>query len=183
MPALSRIAKAATKAARQPIGLITCLIAALTLSAGLMITGCTPRDNEAAAPLAIVAKTVDDHSYARPQEARVSHVDLDLTADFNQKILKGTATLTLVTEANAKQVILDTRALDIQSVTDASGSPLKFTLGKGNDMMGKPLTIELPQGGAEDRRPLCHHEGRHRPAMALARTDRRQEAALRFQPG
>lgn len=146
MPALSRIAKAATKAARQPIGLITCLIAALTLSAGLMMTGCTPRDNEAAAPLAIVAKTVDDHSYARPQEARVSHVDLDLTADFNQKILKGTATLTLVTEANAKQVILDTRALDIQSVTDASGAPLKFTLGKGNEMMGKPLTIELPQG-------------------------------------
>jgi leukotriene-A4 hydrolase len=136
----------ATKGGKRPIGLFACLMAALTLSAGVMMTGCTPKDNEANAPLAMVEKTIDDHSYARPQEARVSHVDLDLTADFVTKTLKGTATLTLVTEANAKQVILDTRALDIQSVTDASGAALKFTLGKGNEMMGRPLTIELPQG-------------------------------------
>lgn len=139
-------ARAATRGAKKSFGLLACVMASLMLSMGLMMTGCTPKDNEVNAPLAMVEKTVDDHSYARPQEARVSHVDLDLTADFNQKILKGTATLTLVTEANAKQVILDTRALNIESVTDASGAPLKFTLGKGNDMMGKPLTIELPQG-------------------------------------
>ncbi|MDV6331709.1 M1 family metallopeptidase [Asticcacaulis sp. 201] len=126
--------------------LFASLAVVMTLSAATLLTSCdrkTPEDN---APMAIVAKTVDPHSYARPQEARVSHVDLDLTADFQTKTLAGTATLTLITEANAKQVILDTRALDIEAVTDASGSPLKFTLGKGNAMMGKPLTIELPQG-------------------------------------
>jgi leukotriene A-4 hydrolase/aminopeptidase len=116
------------------------------LAAGMMMTACTSHEAQSNDPQAIVARTIDDHSWARPQEARVTHVDLDLTADFTKKILSGTATLTLATEANAKQVILDTKALDIEGVTDASGAPLKYTLGKGNDMMGKPLTIELPQG-------------------------------------
>lgn len=121
-------------------------LAAPLLAIGMLMTNCTSHEAQNNDPQAIVARTIDDHSWARPQEARVSHVDLDLTADFNKKILYGAATLTLVTEANAKQVILDTKALDIQSVTDASGAPLKYTLGKGNEMMGKPLTIELPQG-------------------------------------
>ena len=126
-------------------------LAAPLLALGMLmtanaLTGCTAREPQNNDPQAIVARTLDDHSWARPQEARVSHVDLDLNADFNKKILSGTATLTLVTEANAKQVILDTQALDIQGVTDAAGAPLKYTLGKGNEMMGKPLTIELPQG-------------------------------------
>ncbi|ESQ89202.1 M1 family metallopeptidase [Asticcacaulis benevestitus] len=140
------IAQAATKAEKRLSGLFVRLVVVAAVATGLMLSACTSKDPEAAAPLALVDKTVDSHSYARPQEARVSHVDLDLTADFQAKMLKGTATLTLITEANAKQVILDTRALDIESVTDAAGTPLKFTLGKGNAMMGKPLTIELPQG-------------------------------------
>ena len=121
-------------------------MAVMTLGAGLLLTSCNPKESTEAGPQAIVARTVDDHSYARPQEARVTDVDLDLTADFQTKTLQGTASLTLETEANAKQVILDTRALDIEKVTDASGAPLKYTLGKGDEMMGRPLTIELPQG-------------------------------------
>lgn len=121
-------------------------LTAVSLAGVLLMTSCSPREPQSHDPQTIVANTIDDHSWARPQEARVSHVDLDLTADFNKKVLSGTATLTLVTEANAKQVILDTKALDIQGVTDAAGAPLKYTLGRGNDMMGKPLTIELPQG-------------------------------------
>ncbi len=119
------------------------------VAASLLLTtqlGCTPKSAEDTGPIALVEKTVDDHSYARPQEARVRHIDLDLTADFTKKTLSGTASLTLEAEANAKQVILDTKALDILKVTDASGEPLKYALGKSDAMMGRPLTIELPQG-------------------------------------
>ena len=122
------------------------LIAAL---AGVTaLHGCAPKDSATTITSvnAIVAKTVDDHSFARPLEARVTHVDLDLTADFETRTLHGTASLTLETQANAKQVILDTKALDIEGVTDASGGPLKYMLGKGDPMMGRPLTIDLPQG-------------------------------------
>ncbi len=131
---------------RRAVRSIGVAIAGLMVAAGLVMTGCTPKDGGGTDIQTIVERTVDDHSYARPQEAKVSHVDLDLTADFAKKVLKGTATLTLVTEANAKKVILDTRLLDIQAVTDASGAPLKYTVGKGTAMMGQPLTIELPQG-------------------------------------
>ena len=120
--------------------------AVMLMGVTLALPACQPKPAGGSDPMAIVARTLDDHSYARPQEARVTHVDLDLTADFDKKVLRGTAALTLSTQANAKQVILDVKALDIQAVTDASGLPLKYALGKGDAMMGQPLTIELPQG-------------------------------------
>jgi len=120
------------------------LIAMLAIILGL--NACSPGSAQDQTPTAIVARTLDDHSYARPQEARVRHVDLDLTADFTAKVLKGTASLTLDTTANAKHVILDVKALDISSVTDASGAPLQYTLGALDPMMGEALTVELPQG-------------------------------------
>lgn len=125
---------------------VTGLCAALAAGGLIAMTACTPQEPQDSTPQAMVDRTIDDHSYARPQEARVYHVDLDLTADFTTKTLKGTATLVLTTEANAKQVILDTKDLDISEVTNAAGAQLHYTLGKGNEMMGKPLTIDLPQG-------------------------------------
>ena len=121
---------------------------AAVIAGAFALNGCAPKDSTStiANVNAIVAHTTDDHSYAKPQEARVTHVDLDLTADFESKTLRGTASLTLEAQANAKQVILDTKALDIEGVTDASGGPLKYVLGKGDPMMGRPLTISLPQG-------------------------------------
>ncbi|MDC7677001.1 M1 family metallopeptidase [Asticcacaulis machinosus] len=111
------------------------------------VSACSPKPDEgSAAPLAIAAKAVDHHSYAKPLEARVRHVDLDLTADFDRKILSGTAALSLETEPDARQVILDTKALNILGVTDAAGAPLKYALGKSDPILGAPLTIELPQG-------------------------------------
>ncbi len=133
--------------------LATAVVAVAALGVGLQ--GCIRKESADGEPMAMVARTVDDHSYARPQEARVVHVDLDLTADFQSKTLKGTASLNLQTEANAKQVILDTKDLDIQSVTDASGAPLKYTVGRGDEMMGQPLTIELPQGA---QRVVVHYQ-------------------------
>ena len=114
----------------------------------LALDACAPKDSTSTTTSvnAIVARTADDHSFAKPQEARVTHVDLDLTADFESRTLRGTASLTLATQANAKQVILDTKTLDIEAVTDASGAPLKYSLGRGDPMMGRPLTIVLPQG-------------------------------------
>jgi len=130
---------------------VICAIACgLMLWAGLsLLVACQPSrpaTDVASGPQALVQATVDGHSYARPNVARVRHVDLNLTADFNAKVLKGTAALTLETAATARQVVLDIKALDIQRVTDASGAPLKFSIGKADVVRGSPLVIELPQG-------------------------------------
>ncbi|UDF03320.1 M1 family metallopeptidase [Asticcacaulis sp. AND118] len=127
--------------------------ATIGLMAALMgttfLTACEPKVQPASddsAPLALVRSARDVHSYAEPNVARVRHVDLDLTADFRARVLKGTAALTLETAPTATQVVLDTKALAIEGVTDASGNPLKYTLGKPHPIFGAPLTIELPQG-------------------------------------
>src|ERR671913_200025 len=60
----------------------------------------------------------DPHSFARPNEVRVTHVALDLTANFETKRLSGTAALDLQRAPMSTEVILDTRDLDIQEITD-----------------------------------------------------------------
>ena len=89
----------------------------------------------------------DIHSFARPAEARVTHVALDLTADFTSRTLAGTATLTVERAAGATQIVLDTRDLEIDRVTDASGAELKFALGATDPILGRPLAVTLPAQG------------------------------------
>src|SRR5689334_20471288 len=89
----------------------------------------------------------DIHSFARPWEARVTHVALDLTADFTAKTLAGSATLGIERAAGARQVVLDTKGLKVERVTDRGGAPLNFTLGDPDTILGRPLTVELPASG------------------------------------
>ena len=103
----------------------------------------TPRT---AAPPA-VAFVRDPHSYARPDEVRVEHLVLDLTANFAKKQLAGTATLRIRNDKNAKTLILDTRDLDIRSVTLQPGdTAVQFRLGNADPIMGRPLEIDLEAG-------------------------------------
>ena len=90
----------------------------------------------------------DIHSYARPDEIRVTHVALDLRADFDAHVLSGTATLRLQRNGSASQVVLDSKGLDIQRITGGD-SDLKFALGTGDRILGRPLTVELPPNVSE----------------------------------
>ncbi len=95
------------------------------------------------APLAAVP---DVHSFANPAESRVTHVELDLAADFAAKRLRGSATLNLDVAPGAEEVILDTRDLQIHAVTDASGRPLEYRFGDADPNLGRALHVELPSG-------------------------------------
>ncbi len=85
----------------------------------------------------------DPHSFARPNEARVTHVSLDLAADFEAKRLSGTAALDIQRAPMGTEIILDTRDLDIQQVTDRAGRGLQYTSGPLDSVMGRSLTISL----------------------------------------
>jgi aminopeptidase N len=88
----------------------------------------------------------DTHSFARPDEARVTHLQLDLRVDFAAHRLSGHAALTLARTAAASAVVLDTRDLVIHRVTDADGHSLAFELGTRDDIRGTPLRISLAAG-------------------------------------
>lgn len=95
------------------------------------------------APILHGQDAVDTQSYARPQVARVTHVALDLTADFQAKRLGGTATLDVEAAPGAQDIVLDSKGLEITSVTDADGRPLQWSLGGADKDRGAPLTVKL----------------------------------------
>ncbi|MFN2258440.1 MAG: M1 family metallopeptidase [Parasphingopyxis sp.] len=92
----------------------------------------------------------DEHSYANPAEARVTHVALDLTADFEAERMIGSATLDLETAEDAEEVILDSKGLDIREIVSGDGRQLEWALGESDENRGAPLTVQL--GGAEQIR-------------------------------
>jgi leukotriene-A4 hydrolase len=110
----------------------------------VVISGCAERQ-----PAAAVTPThvPDAHSFARPQEARVRHVALDLSADFTASQLRGSATLTIERAAGADSLVLDVDGLQIQRVSTPAGQTLPFTLGAPQDLLGQPLVIRLPAEG------------------------------------
>jgi leukotriene-A4 hydrolase len=124
-------------------------------AAALMIIGCSPaaeqnnataqidREEHMIAPILLGKEAVDIHSYARPAEARVFHVALDLAADFEQRRMAGTATLDLEVEDGVQEIVLDSKGLEIQSVTNPQGEPLQWNLGAGDEIRGQPLTVRL----------------------------------------
>src|SRR5260370_26948316 len=90
----------------------------------------------------------DIHSFSNPEQIRVRNLDLDCDVLFDQKILKGTATLTLErrVSSGAPPLILDTRKLAIEKVEasqdNGAFADAKFSLGTADPILGAPLTID-----------------------------------------
>jgi leukotriene-A4 hydrolase len=116
----------------------------------------------------------DLHSFAEPAIARVTHVDLDLAADFRQRRLGGTATLSIEADGNAPVLTLDTRGLTIESVTDGKGKALPFSMGEEVEFLGAPLKITLG-----DARKVTVHYYTRPEAQALQWLEPSQTAGKR----
>ena len=75
------------------LGLVSALALATALSGCAAMGGASDMPPVPASAASTVDYVRDVHSYARPEIARVRHVSLDLAADFEAKVLSGTATL------------------------------------------------------------------------------------------
>jgi aminopeptidase N len=87
---------------------------------------------------------MDPHSHARPNEAVITHLDLDLAVDMSARRIQGTATYA-ISAKDADSIVFDTEGLDIQGVTLEDGSKAPFTLG-AESLLGRALTISIPKG-------------------------------------
>jgi len=94
-------------------------------------------------PLLTTPEAKDELTYAVPQTARVTHVDLDLTADFAAHVMRGSAALDILAAPGAREIVLDDDRLVISSITDAAGRPLKWSVGPSAEDKGAPLTVEI----------------------------------------
>ena len=102
--------------------------------------GATPA---AAAPILATPDAVDVHSYARPLEARVTHLALDLGVDFAAKRVGGTATLDIDAKPGVGTIILDDKGLEIEKIAAADGKPLTYKVGATDEHLGAPLEIAI----------------------------------------
>ena len=85
---------------------------------------------------------MDIHSNARPWEAVIRHLSLDLKADFDLKKLSGTATYDIEVMKGADSIYLDTRDLDIHQVM-VNGSKVDFQSGAKKEWLGQALIIPV----------------------------------------
>lgn len=116
--------------------------AAATLLAACSTTPETAPTPPVAEAPPMVQLVQDIHSFARPNEARVTDVAVDLTADFERKVLSGTATLSIQTAPGAGELVLDARDLTIRDVT-IDGQSTNWRLGEAREFMGRPLIINI----------------------------------------
>jgi len=94
----------------------------------------------------------DYHSFSNPEQIKVKHLVLDITVLFEEKILKGAATLSVERTGGqgTEPLILDTRDLNISAV-EASGdggtkfATVQYQLGAKDPILGSPLTIQVPR--------------------------------------
>lgn len=98
---------------------------------------------------------MDLHSFARPHQVRVTHLDLDLTLDFGRKVAFGHAGLTLDRSDLAAPLVLDSQDLTIEQVTDDAGMPLHWSLGAPDPILGRPLEVRL---GDATSRVTVHYQ-------------------------
>ncbi len=87
---------------------------------------------------------MDPHSCARPEEAVITHLDLDIKVDMEAKRIEGTASYAIRSEG-ASLIYLDTDGLEILDVADKDGAPAKWELGDST-FLGRPLKVELGNG-------------------------------------
>ena len=102
-----------------------------------------------AAPVNAENRSHDESSYAEPDKVVIKDIALDLKLDFDAKQIGGTATYTLEWKnKDAKQLVLDTRELDVAKVeavaADGARSALPFVLAPVDKVFGSKLTIEAP---------------------------------------
>ncbi len=89
----------------------------------------------------------DVHSYANPEQAVVSHLDLSLRVDFDRKVLNGSVIHTVIGKG---PLVLDTKSLTIfKTEISLDGQiyrSVEFKLGAVDKILGAPLEIPLPEG-------------------------------------
>ncbi|MGJ8684529.1 MAG: M1 family metallopeptidase [Nonlabens sp.] len=85
----------------------------------------------------------ESHSYAQPNDAVITHLNLDIDVDFDTQVISGVATYDIVNNSSSF-IILDTKFLEIEEVT-ADGKEVGFYLGTMDESLGQPLTIEIKE--------------------------------------
>ncbi len=87
----------------------------------------------------------DPHSYAKPWQAVIDHLELNIEVNFEEKQISGTASYRITNKTQADSIYLDTRNLTIKEVTlgENGTTSTGYTLGEKQKHMGRPMAIDI----------------------------------------
>jgi len=145
-------------------------IAVFVLSLSVLAAGCSKNESEPAVNLETdppgteqearwealsPEEARDPFTYSNYQDVRVTHADIDLTIDFEAKILSGTAVLDFeMLNENAPSIVLDANDLVIETVeAHANGDWItaSYELGPDDETLGSRFEIMLPEAADKVR--------------------------------
>ncbi|NQY10353.1 MAG: M1 family metallopeptidase [Flavobacteriales bacterium] len=89
----------------------------------------------------------DPHSFSKPNEAVVKHLSLDISLDFDTKIINGVA-LYKIERKTADSIVFDVKGLTINKVFLNYGKATTFEIKKG-DINGDALVIKIDESTTE----------------------------------
>lgn len=128
--------------------IITKKIALAALAGALMLSGCNnanesnPRNERNKMMIAQSKLVRDAHSYALPNEARVTHLNWDAEVDFVNKTIRAIANYNIQNLTQTSKIIFDIKGLRIENVK-VDGSPVTFEIGEEKPFIGAPLSIPI----------------------------------------
>lgn len=85
----------------------------------------------------------DVHSFSKPNEARVSHLHLTASVDFEKRIISGVATWEVVPSPGADSIIFDVKDLTIEKVLVDSVESSSYSLSQAVPIFGQSLKIPI----------------------------------------
>ncbi len=101
---------------------------------------------------------VDPHSFANIDQVQVTHISLDLNADFNKKQLSGSAILSLKWLKPADELIIDSSELSLQKISarcDNHWKPVTFKKSANDAILGQAIHINV--SSSCDRVKISYH--------------------------
>ena len=85
----------------------------------------------------------DLHTLSNYQSVYTSHVHLDISVDFEGKLISGSVRHDLSNPCKKDQFILDTKNLTIKNVFLDNGEKASFSYGDFDELLGTPLVIDI----------------------------------------
>ena len=107
---------------------------------------------------------VQNHSFSQPQDVLMTHLDLDLTVDFDAERMHGHATAHFENRSGADRLYLDVRNLSIERVTLGPGDvETTFEVGPDQGYLGSYLAVDI----TPEAKTATIHYATNRGAVAV----------------
>ncbi|MCP1996880.1 M1 family metallopeptidase [Flavobacterium sp. HSC-61S13] len=105
-------------------------------------------------PLVAEGKSIDYQTYAHLSKAKITHLTWDVEADFDQKIIKGSAAYDFENH-QAKEIYFDTSLLTIDSVLLNNGKKTTFEVGELDAVKGRSLKVNI---SPKDKKVIIYYK-------------------------